>query len=192
MTALTLTDEHLPITQRQSRLWVSSCDIPQPATAPTVINRPSASETQKSFEAIIAESFRGRETSQQRSKPNLPHPGTPPTTPPAKPANAWVTRSRKVIEAVEVQARSIAEKVAFCNGLPDDTLLREILDDAAKDVESAGKSLQPIGSKDEGVLDYKTQVLEELRSIDNRISLLGASLSPLPMKRTRVHVEAGL
>ena len=73
----------------------------------------------------------------------------------------------------------------------DDSILQRLLDDAAKVVSSAGRSLAAVKHKDELVQKRKRDVSALLRNLDSRVSQLGVLLPPCRPETTPVLVDAG-
>lgn len=122
------------------------------------------------------------------SRSNLPRPAA--LIHRAPKGKASVRKAMNIIKVVEAEARAIAATLDFEDGrnLMDDTL-RTLLDTAAKAVDSGGKSLGLVRNQAKAVVDFKNEVLLVLRSIDARISQLGALLLPASNERTPIMVE---
>ena len=173
--ALTLTDDSVLPTGWQNKPPTAFDDIHQSADIPAAASSVPPGEVVESPDTV--------------SRTCSSRPSFGPLL--AKRPNTWVTRSLDVIEAIEVQANSLSKKLTFNTSLQDEAAMRKILVQAAKEVEAAGISLNLVTSKSEYVLSYKRQVTELLRSIDSRISVLGAGLCSSPVEKGRVMVEAG-
>lgn len=149
------------------------------------------SDVQRSVQAILEETT--YTTSPQLETPNLNlshHPTA--FTPPPPPLNAWAKKAEGVIEAVEVEARAIGDSLSSIDDtFPSGDALRSLLKTATHRIDSAGKSLASVKNQTLAVLEHKAKVLAILRSIDSRMSQLGALLPPPTPEETPVIVQAG-
>lgn len=122
------------------------------------------------------------------SRSNLPRPAA--LIHPAPKGKASVRKAMNIIKVVETEARAIAATLDFEDGHhPTDDTLRTLLDTAAKAVDSGGKSLGLVRNQAKAVVDFKNEILLVLRSIDARISQLGALLLPASTERIPIVVE---
>ncbi|RDB18859.1 hypothetical protein Hypma_014527 [Hypsizygus marmoreus] len=191
MTALTLTDDGPLITKQHSKLWSSSSEFHQSfgQNIPVTMGGVPMNDVQSSIQAILSESVH------ITPPPPRPSPAVPCSatfTRPGASANAWARKAEGVITAVEVEARTIGETLIFDEDKrPSNDMLRMLLANAAKFVDSAGKSLASVKNQTPAVLDHKKKVIAMLRSIDSRISQLGAIVPPPLPEEMPVFIEAG-
>jgi hypothetical protein len=129
------------------------------------------------------------------SSMNTTTPSPPVSSNPHEPVRATVRKALKIITKIEEETIEIASKLV----LPDKfnsgnvehvSQMRMQLDAAVTHVDSAGRSLKLIHCKEREVLDRKVVVTNQLKAIDARISLLGASLPPLPPEKKPVTFDA--
>lgn len=177
------------------------------------MNSFSLNEVQQSIQALVKESsdaasdnfhFQPSESDPSQSLSDGPPRAPPPHNPlrsclsqpaafiaPPKPLNGWVNRALGTITAVEATAREIGATLSFeDDDLPEDAILRALLTNAARGVESAAKSLKEVKHRAKVVLDRKENVITMLRTIDARITWLNAALPPLPPERIPIFFDA--
>jgi hypothetical protein len=196
MTGLTLTDGGPVIPQQHSKLWSSSDEFHQSSAAriPTSMNRIPISDIQSGVQAILEDSLpplvppRSLPPSPAPFRSNLPRPAA--FARPVPKEKASIRKATSIVESVAAEARAIAATLNFSDShRPSDDLLRGLLDTAAIAVDSGGKSLALVRNQAKAVTDLKDRILGTLRSIDSRISQLGALLPLLPTERIPVVVE---
>lgn len=108
-----------------------------------------------------------------------------------KPPNAWSRKAENLILALEEDVQHASDALSFGNTIPEPATLRPLLDNAAKVVKSAGRSISQVKYGDPIVQEHKDKVIGMLRNLDARISHLGGLLPPCPPETTPIPVDAG-
>lgn len=194
---LTFTDEGPVVHDQHSKLWSSSNEFHQASSAEitTSVNRVPISDIQSGVQAILEEEHlpplvpsRPRTRSPVPSRSNLPRSAA--FARPFPKGKASVRKATSIVQSVEADARGIATTLNFSDDCrPSDNVLRRLLDTAASAIDSGGKSLALVRNQDKAVTEIKDKVLVSLRTIDSRISQLGALLPPIHLERTPIVVE---
>jgi hypothetical protein len=113
-----------------------------------------------------------------------------------KPVKAAVRKVLDIITKIKEETAQIAVQLI----LPEEfdskneeevSQMRMRLRTASTHVESAGRSLKLICCEEREVLDRKAMVINQLREMDVHISVLGASLPPLPPDQRPIIFDAG-
>jgi hypothetical protein len=109
--------------------------------------------------------------------------------PPAR--NAWSRKAQNIVETVERIVWQASEKLAFQDdAMPESAVLQPLLDNAAKVVESAGRSLAMVKHRDKAVQEHRIKVMDITRNLDARISHIRSRLPPPTPEMTPVFVDA--
>ena len=190
LTTMTLTDEGPNAVEQQSQLEMSHSESQLPTTSlnPSLRDPPISQGIQSGIALhTVSQHF----PSPSNNSSNL----LTPIAVPHEPMKAAVRKALQIITKIEGDTSQIATKLV----LPDKfnyrsaeevSRLRQQLDVAAAHVDSAGRSLKLICSQEQGVLDRKAKLIDQLREMDARISILGSSLPSPPPERGPIIFDA--
>ncbi|KAG6863435.1 hypothetical protein C0991_005819, partial [Blastosporella zonata] len=179
---VSLMDDTSQIKRGSGGLWSSSREIYETVEEVHIPTTDlSVADIQRGINAIVIDQ------SQSISRVNA-HPAA--LGPPKSRKGAWAMKAERIIEAVEADSQATSKTLDFGINFPSIEQLRALLDDATVKVQTGGNSLSLVKNLTPSVLEHKKKVLEMLRTIDNRISQLGALLPPQTTHQGPVLVEA--
>jgi hypothetical protein len=111
-------------------------------------------------------------------------PSTGPGIHPSRPQKAWLKKTLDLIDAIEKQVQEMETSLDIASQNFDTqdasqvATMRSTLEAAGQQISSAGISLKTVQRKEREVTSRKEALLERLKANDDRITLLGAALSP--------------
>ncbi|KAG6905183.1 hypothetical protein DXG01_004378, partial [Tephrocybe rancida] len=157
----------------EKSLLHTATDKPKPSTKPTDVNAAIPRTAGPSLPRLP-------ETPFMTSSPASPQtPGA--SLHSIKPTPALARKHLEIAQSLHLVATQALKSLEFPEGAhPAVDDLRSLLENNTKDIGEASISLKRVTNNSPDVVELKTKVLQLLRQVESRISLLGSALPPVP------------